>query len=75
MEKNMEQFPLSVKKNPYSIDLNLLGRSVEAGPLEDPFEMPSEEVFGITSSISHSPNEPDGNKRQRCQTKKYKYIN
>ena len=47
------------KKNPYSIDLNLLGRSVEAGPLEDPFEMPSEEVFGITSSISHSPNEPE----------------
>ena len=47
------------KKNPYSIDLNLLGRSVEAGPLEDPFEMPSEEVFGITSSISNSPNEPE----------------
>jgi argininosuccinate synthase len=40
------------KKNPYSIDLNLLGRSIEAGPLEDPFEMPSEEVFGITSSIA-----------------------
>jgi len=47
------------KKNPYSIDLNLLGRSIEAGPLEDPFEMPSEEVFGITSSIADSPNEPE----------------
>jgi len=47
------------KKNPYSIDLNLLGRSIEAGPLEDPFEMPSEEVFGITSSIANSPNEPE----------------
>ena len=44
------------KKNPYSIDLNLLGRSIEAGPLEDPFEMPSDEVFGITSSIADSPN-------------------
>tara|TARA_B100000214_G_scaffold348700_1_gene300970 strand:- start:12 stop:1214 length:1203 start_codon:yes stop_codon:yes gene_type:complete len=47
------------KQNPYSIDLNLLGRSIEAGPLEDPFEMPSEEVFGITSSISNSPDHPE----------------
>ena len=46
------------KKSPYSIDLNLLGRSIEAGPLEDPFEMPSEDVFGITSSISDAPNQP-----------------
>ena len=42
-----------------SIDLNLLGRSIEAGPLEDPFEMPSDEVFGITSSIADSPEEPE----------------
>ena len=47
------------KKNPYSIDLNLLGRSIEAGPLEDPYEMPSEEVFGITASISDAPNYPE----------------
>ena len=47
------------KKNPYSIDLNLLGRSIEAGPLEDPFQMPSEDVFGITSSILDSPDEPE----------------
>lgn len=39
--------------------MNLLGRSIEAGPLEDPFQMPSEEVFGITSSIADSPNEPE----------------
>ncbi len=43
------------KKSPYSIDLNLLGRSIEAGPLEDPFVMPEEEVFGITSSIDDAP--------------------
>ncbi len=47
------------KKNPYSIDLNLLGRSIEAGPLEDPYVMPSEEVFGITSSFSNAPDEPE----------------
>ena len=43
------------KKSPYSIDLNLLGRSIEAGPLEDPFIAPSEEVFAITSSIDQAP--------------------
>ncbi len=46
------------KKSPYSIDLNLLGRSIEAGPLEDPFLAPPEEVFQITSSIQDAPNEP-----------------
>ncbi len=46
------------KTSPYSIDLNLLGRSIEAGPLEDPFLAPPEEVFQLTSSIEDSPNEP-----------------
>ncbi len=43
------------KKSPYSIDLNLLGRSIEAGLLEDPFVEPPEEVFQMTSSIEKSP--------------------
>ncbi len=47
------------KKSPYSIDLNLLGRSVEAGPLEDPFSSPPEEVFQITSSVEKSPEKPE----------------
>ncbi len=47
------------KQTPYSIDLNLLGRSIEAGPLEDPFAMPDESVFGITSSVSNAPDEPE----------------
>ena len=47
------------KKSPYSIDLNLLGRSVEAGPLEDPFVCPPEEVFDITSSIEEAPDQPE----------------
>ena len=55
-----EQFgipaPVS-KKSPYSIDRNLLGRSIEAGPLEDPFAEPPEEVFELTSSIADSPKE------------------
>ncbi len=43
------------KKSPYSIDLNLLGRSIEAGPLEDPMNEPLEEVFTMTSSIEDAP--------------------
>ena len=46
------------KKSPYSIDLNLLGRSIEAGPLEDPYSFPSEEIYSITSSINDAPEEP-----------------
>ena len=46
------------KKSPYSIDLNLLGRSVEAGLLEDPMVEPPEEVFAMTSSINDAPNQP-----------------
>ncbi len=44
------------KKSPYSIDVNLLGRSIEAGLLEDPMQEPSEDVFAMTSSIHDTPN-------------------
>ena len=47
------------KKSPYSIDLNLLGRSIEAGPLEDPDVEPPEEVFAMTSSIEAAPVNPE----------------
>ncbi len=51
-------FPVK-KKSPYSIDRNLLGRSVEAGPLEDPWTEPTEEVFVMTSAIADTPDEPE----------------
>ena len=47
------------KKSPYSIDLNLLGRSIEAGPLEDPMVAPPEEVFAMTRSVAETPDAPD----------------
>ena len=47
------------KKSPYSIDVNLLGRSIEAGMLEDPMCAPSEEIFLMTSSIKDAPEEPE----------------
>ena len=46
------------KKSPYSIDVNLLGRSIEAGLLEDPMQEPNEDVFDMTSSINDAPNAP-----------------
>jgi argininosuccinate synthase len=51
---------LPVKKSsPYSIDRNLLGRSIEAGPLEDPWNEPLEEVFVMTKGIEVTPDAPD----------------
>jgi argininosuccinate synthase len=52
--------PSPVKKSsPYSVDLNLLGRSIEAGPLEDPWVEPLEEVFALTKSIAETPDTPE----------------
>jgi argininosuccinate synthase len=46
------------KASPYSIDLNLLGRSIEAGALEDPAVEPPEEVYALTCSVEAAPAEP-----------------
>ncbi len=51
-------FPVK-KSSPYSIDRNLLGRSIEAGPLEDPWNEPTEDVFVMTSAIADTPDEPE----------------
>ncbi|MGD1913368.1 MAG: argininosuccinate synthase [Rivularia sp. (in: cyanobacteria)] len=52
--------PSPVKKSsPYSIDKNLLGRSIEAGLLEDPSYEPPEEVYEMTKAIANTPNEPE----------------
>lgn len=47
------------KKSPYSIDRNLFGRSVEAGPLEDPWTEPPEEIYVMTKAIADTPDEPE----------------
>jgi argininosuccinate synthase len=46
------------KKSPYSVDENLFGRSIEAGPLEDPDHEPSEDVFEMTAAPEEAPDEP-----------------
>ena len=41
--------------SPYSIDENLLGRSIEAGVLEDPWVEPPEDVYALTSAPDSAP--------------------
>lgn len=52
------EFPVK-KSSPFSIDRNLLGRSIEAGPLEDPMTEPPEEIFVMTQAIALAPDEPE----------------
>jgi len=52
--------PAPVKKSsPYSIDRNLLGRSIEAGVLEDPNTEPPEDIYLMTQSIATAPDSPE----------------
>ncbi|HEX2049045.1 MAG TPA: argininosuccinate synthase [Actinomycetota bacterium] len=37
--------------SPYSIDENLWGRSIECGVLEDPWESPPDDVYGLTAPV------------------------
>ena len=57
-EKNDIPIPIS-KKKPYSIDLNLWGRSAECGILEDATVEPPEDAYGMTMSPQAAPDEPE----------------
>jgi argininosuccinate synthase len=45
-------------ESPYSVDANLWGRSIEAGPLEDPDHEPAEDVFELTTAPEQAPDGP-----------------
>jgi argininosuccinate synthase len=45
-------------ESPYSLDLNLWGRSCEAGLLEDPWDEPPPDAFGWTVDPAKAPDEP-----------------
>ncbi|GAC1583728.1 MAG: argininosuccinate synthase [Candidatus Dormibacteria bacterium] len=51
------EVPATVE-SPYSTDVNLWGRSVEAGPLEDPWVEPPAEVFEWTADAGEAPARP-----------------
>jgi argininosuccinate synthase len=44
--------------NPYSVDENIWGRSIECGILEDPWKEPPEDVYKWTKSVNDTPNKP-----------------
>ena len=46
------------KKSPYSVDLNLWGRSVECGVLENEWREPPEDAYALTVSPKSSPSKP-----------------
>ena len=50
-------FPVT-KSSPYSIDLNILGRSAEAGILEDPWAEPPADVYALTKAVADTPDAP-----------------
>jgi argininosuccinate synthase len=45
--------------NPYSIDMNLWGRAIEAGVLENPWNTCPEDAFFMTNSVEDAPNEAE----------------
>src|SRR5207253_7656009 len=48
----------ATKKSPYSVDMNLWGRSIEAGVLEDPWSAPPRDVFQWTADVDEAPARP-----------------
>ena len=53
------KIPIDVtKKSPYSTDINLYGRSIECGVLEDPWVEPPEEIYKMTKDPLKCPNKP-----------------
>ena len=52
--------PVPVTKDkPYSIDRNIWGLSVEAGPLEDPYFESPEEIYSMTQDPLKAPDQPE----------------
>ena len=50
--------PVPEGRNPYSVDENLWGRSIETGDLEDPWKEPPEDAFAWTRPVNATPEEP-----------------
>lgn len=57
-EKNDIPIPVT-RKSPYSIDMNLWGRSIECGVLEDPWEEPPPDAYLLTNSVEEAPDKPE----------------
>jgi argininosuccinate synthase len=49
----------ATQESPYSVDLNLWGRSCEAGVLEDPWDEPPADAFAWTTDPAKAPNDAE----------------
>src|SRR4029079_4517678 len=45
--------------SPYSTDVNLWGRSIECGVLDDPWREPPDEIYELTKQPADEPEHPD----------------
>jgi argininosuccinate synthase len=50
---------VATQSSPFSIDENLLGRAIEAGLLEDPWNRPPDEPYALTGSPESAPSPAD----------------
>ncbi|MFM7615839.1 MAG: argininosuccinate synthase [Actinomycetes bacterium] len=51
--------PINVnKKKPYSIDENLVGRAIECGEMENPWNAPPADIYDLTAHVADAPTEP-----------------
>lgn len=56
-KENNIPVPVDVDE-PFSVDENIWGRSIEGGKLEDPKNEPPEEIYSLTQSPSEAPEDP-----------------
>ncbi|MCX6089527.1 MAG: argininosuccinate synthase, partial [Candidatus Atribacteria bacterium] len=54
---NFIPVPVTVE-SPFSVDVNIWGRSIECGVLEDPWMEPPEEIYSLTQSPESAPDTP-----------------
>jgi argininosuccinate synthase len=54
-----KDIPIPHLSDPYSIDQNLWGRSIECGCLENPEQEPPEEIYTLTVSPEKAPDKPE----------------
>lgn len=45
-------------EKPYSVDENIVGRAIECGAIEDPWNAPPDDIYERTRSVADAPTEP-----------------
>jgi len=52
------EIPITVTEaKPYSVDENIVGRAIECGAIEDPWNAPPEDIYERTRSVADAPSE------------------